>query len=912
MKNQKTCTWLTILLMAVSLAGYSPPAEAQFLKNLSKGLEKVNKAIKKVENATKGTKNSDRKTDSEKSKDTKAPESGVQSSRQANNPASSATPADAKTVAKKNKKPVLLTPYLTWDTKVLNFDIYFDNLPDISDGIFYLSETNPNLGGYTRYYSFWTVDGKRLFPPQYEQMSGSQGHPRFDSGACVMREAKKKDAPIILYTDGTTLPLSKDWKSVSPIMDGVAMVEEKAPNGDLCYFYINTKGKKIWPNLNDTYTIAEQIKTRKLGGVYIRPLKEGRRAFFDRTAKKWGFLDARGKIVIKPVYTEVRDFCGGYALTVSPTADQNKHKQAFIGMDGTEYASIPENYSSLAPIHVVTNVGNGIFAHRHFDALNTHLTVYHDVATGKELKRFAGGGTGFYDGYAFVRLEPYANEIYVINTAFNPIRMFGDPDHHINLEEVEFKDFPWYTVDHRYAINNEGYTEMYVPRSFERDGRLGQFSGDGFAKARTVFDDPSDPDKKLEYTGYVDASGRMRVVFSKNPRVKGPFEELPGPPKDSLPPIKPGPPWPGYPIPPIRPIPPVPPVLQSGDTIPVGPVGPGREALKYKVSVIASPPEGGTVYGSGEYSLGDTLRVTGKSAPGYKISEISCDRPGSYTSTFNKFVVDGDMEITCYFVKEDTIRPIDKGIFAGPLTWLEYPLKTYMELGKVDGNEYTGTSSGVMAVLTNDNKGEINVTGSDNHAAWNSNVFFAPMNVLGIMEENGKKYIRFDGGVIKYTLDVKDTTGWGFINNPFLMFAMAFDGAGQGELDPGCYRVEIVEGSPEEGEFTLGMLQRKSGKYGWIPSDDPSFVKKLPGFFTRRYDKGLPADYLAGATLKAGDAAKIQWEPSDQFFGEPSLLQSFIGALGSMYRKKVKSTVLEDYDIWQFSNDIDKHIFKPM
>ena len=75
---------------------------------------------------------------------------------------------------------------------------------------------------------------------------------------------------------------------------------------------------------------------------------------------------------------------------------------------------------------------------------------------------------------------------------------------------------------------------------------------------------------------------------------------------------------------------------------------------------------------------------------------------------------------------------------------------------------------------------------------------------------------------------------------------------------------------------------------------------------------GLPADYLAGATLKTGDTAKIQWEPSDQFFGNPSLLKSFIGALGSMYRKKVKSTVLEDYDIWQFSNDIDKHIFKPM
>lgn len=898
---------LVMLMLSASLLAYSPPAEAQFLKKLSKGLEKVNNALKKVEDATKGKKDSDKKKkDSERGKQR---QSTTQTS-QAGQIASSGPAAQApKSVPRSKKKTTTLTPYLTWNTQVLDYDPYYDALPDVSDGIFYLMEKNPKLSSVSQYYGFWTVDGKRLFPAQYEQMNGAQGHPKFDTGACIVREAQKRDAPIILYADGTTKPLSKDWKSISPFMNGVAMVEEKMPNGDLRYFYINTKAAKIWPHLNDTYTVSEQIKTLKLGGVYIRPLKEGRRAYFDRTAKRWGFLDAKGKIVIKPTYKEVRDFCGGYALTVSSTADACHSRQAFIDKDGKEYSVIPENYSSLAPLHVVSNVGNGIYVRRNFDPMNTNLAVYYDVKTGQELKRFAGGGSGFYDGRALVRTEPYDDIIYVINTNFHMVKKIGDPDHYVNLSEVEFKDFPWYTVDNRFAINNEGFKEMAVPRSFTCDGRLGQFSADGFAKTRTYFPDPKDHDKTLEYMGYVDATGRLRVVFSKESAARGPFQELPGP----KPPIEPIDTLEPEPEPPIGgPWPPNPPILGGGDTIPVGPTGPGREALKYRVTVIAKPSEGGKVYGSGEYNLGDTLRVTGTPSKGYRISEVTCDRMNTGTSTFNKFVVGGDMLITCYFVKEDTIQPINKGIFAGPLEYVEYPLKAYMQLGSVEGNQYTGGSSGVLAVMTNDNKGEINVSDTSEHAACNANVFFAPMNILGIMEDNGKKYIRFDGGVIKYTLDVKDTTGWGFINNPFIMFAMAFDGAGQGELEPGSYRVEITEGSPNEGSFTLGMLERKSGRYGWISSDDPSFAKKLPGFFIRRYDKGLPADYLAGVKFKASDASKIQWEPSENFFGQPSLFQSFAAALGSMYRKAVKTTILEDYDIYQFSNDLDKHIFKPM
>ena len=136
------------------------------------------------------------------------------------------------------------------------------------------------------------------------------------------------------------------------------------------------------------------------------------------------------------------------------------------------------------------------------------------------------------------------------------------------------------------------------------------------------------------------------------------------------------------------------------------------------------------------------------------------------------------------------------------------------------------------------------------------------MNILGIMDDNGRKYLRFDGGIIKYTLSVSDDTALGFLSNPLLKLMLAFDGRDRGELEPGAYRIEIVEGSPEDGEMTLGELQRLSARYGWINSDDESFTKRLPAFFGPKYSKGLSSDFFAGTRLSTTKPTAIQWEPS--------------------------------------------------
>jgi len=285
----------------------------------------------------------------------------------------------------------------------------------------------------------------------------------------------------------------------------------------------------------------------------------------------------------------------------------------------------------------------------------------------------------------------------------------------------------------------------------------------------------------------------------------------------------------------------------------------------------------------------------------------------SSTETFNKFVVLGDMTITCYFVKDDVVGDVPSTAMIGHMPTQPQFCRAYVELGNVDGNKFTEGSRGVAAIfVTDDNRSEIDASDKQATTSCRAKAFFVPMNILGIMDDNGRKYLRFDGGIIKYTLSVSDDTALGFLSNPLLKLMLAFDGRDRGELEPGAYRIEIVEGSPEEGAITLGELQRLSARYGWINSDDESFTKRLPAFFGPKYSKGLSSDFFAGTRLSTTKPTAIQWEPSEDFFADRSLLEQLAASLGELYRKAVKGTRLEDYDMQQFSTDLDNHVFKAL
>jgi len=113
-------------------------------------------------------------------------------------------------------------------------------------------------------------------------------------------------------------------------VDGIAMVEvrrDKRIASPCDIHYIDTKGNFIYPHLT--------MKDVDYGSLDISkpyPLRDGRRAYYDPTKNRFGYLDASGKIVIPAVYTAVHDFSEGLAATT--TVDANVKLWGYIGVDG--------------------------------------------------------------------------------------------------------------------------------------------------------------------------------------------------------------------------------------------------------------------------------------------------------------------------------------------------------------------------------------------------------------------------------------------------------------------------------------------------------------------------------------------------------------------------------------------------
>lgn len=154
-------------------------------------------------------------------------------------------------------------------------------------------------------------------------------NPTFDSRALVMQdmESKARTKPyVILYTDGTRKQLPAEWVSVTDFTDGVAMVKAVDAKYIPRCFYINIKGEEIWPHLK----VVGRSMTSLISTYPVRPLRDNRRAF--KKDGKWGFLDERGNIVIKPQFVNVRDFSEGFAGVT--TMVEGKPMVGFINQAG--------------------------------------------------------------------------------------------------------------------------------------------------------------------------------------------------------------------------------------------------------------------------------------------------------------------------------------------------------------------------------------------------------------------------------------------------------------------------------------------------------------------------------------------------------------------------------------------------
>ena len=141
-----------IFIIGTSLI-YSPDADAQFFKKLSKGLEKVNKSIEKANEFLEGNTSSAKK----KSETTPSEESTEQ-------PVVTMEKDDNVTTLDDSSwddaKPIYNTPYITSKTRFLSINEY-DKFSDVHNGIFAL-QTNTGIT------SFWKITGEQLFEAEWK------------------------------------------------------------------------------------------------------------------------------------------------------------------------------------------------------------------------------------------------------------------------------------------------------------------------------------------------------------------------------------------------------------------------------------------------------------------------------------------------------------------------------------------------------------------------------------------------------------------------------------------------------------------------------------------------------------------------------------------------------------------------
>lgn len=762
------------------------------------------------------------------------------------------------------------TPYVTDKTVYIYKKVPFSSLQPVSDGKFMLNEYNPDFG-YGSYWGSWTIDGKQIYAPEWEQFSREK--PMWDSGVCVLKDPKAK-IPVILYAERRIKEFRNNCGLVSQFVDGIAMVVESLEDGNVSY-YINPAGEKV-------YTHLEEKGFGYRAAAVVRPVKDGLRAYYSNTNQAWGYLDAAGNVVIEAKYHDVRDFANGYALVITKNGDSAGYL-AFVDKSGNEVCKPHDAsvYSVNSAYFISDTDANGVYCVSDNYGKNTS---YYNVKSQTEIYK-AYSGMAFQNGYAFLIPEGGDEGCpNVVDKAFKKVGSWSFGYGDFAYRKPAFSPYGLVTVGQKRVLDNKGNVVLVAPE----DGYIGDFCDEGYAPFSGEVKRKGD--EIVSMSGYCLSSGEIVLAFLD-----------------------------------------VDPVLVVGENPrkEPGPVIP-RDPAKYNIRVVAHPENGGTVYGSGQYEIGDTIRVTGTPAENYKLAGIVPGKLQKKTKQFNKFVVKGDGTITCYFVEDlDEQTPEVSAGYLGSLpvpqcdgSVVNVPIWLEISKDKDIKSPYGDNTYGYLAVAYNPSKmlHVFNKGTTDEELFFN--MFMVPMLVKGIYKDvfNKKTYLMLDGGEVAVGnllfKGVNEKTGKvDSFKTGMANLMLLFDGFNEVSITPARYRVEILGGNIGDESFTFGQLERLSVEHGWLPGGHEAFTVRKSGLFVRSKSAGLEAAFLADRFMvKSNERPQIWWEPTLEFYGgkidEVTLLK-YVKNLGKRYREYVSDIdMITNVNFGDFVLDVENNLLK--
>lgn len=763
------------------------------------------------------------------------------------------------------------TPYVTGKTVYIYKKVPFSALQPVSDGKFLLNEYNKDFG-YGSYWSSWTIGGKKLYAPEWEQFGRSK--PMWDSGVCVLKDPKV-GLPVILYAEGKIREFRKNCGQVSQFVDGISMVVETLEEGVVSY-YINPEGEKIYAHL-------EENELGYRATAVVRPVKDGLRAFYSNKSGAWGYLDATGNVVIEARYHDVRDFANGYALIITKNGNSAGYL-AFIDKSGNEVCKpCDTSVYSVDSAHFISDTdANGVYCVSDNYGQNTK---YYNVRSQAELYK-SYSGMGFQDGYAFLIPEGgEENRPDVVDKGFKKVGSWDFTHGDFAYRKPVFSPYGLVTIGQRRVLDNKGKVVLMAPE----DGYIGDFCDEGYAPFAGEVSRSGKEDEKVSMSGYCLPSGEIVLAFLD-----------------------------------------VDPVVVVDENPPREPTPIPRIPAKYKVKVVAHPENGGTVYGSGEYKLGDTVRVTGTPAEKFEFAGLKQTKLLKKTKQYNKFVVQGDGTVDCYFVED--IKPQDPDTTAGYLGSMPLPqydgsvvnVPIWLQISKDKDvkSPYGDNTYGYLAVAYDPSKMLHMRNNGTSEDELFFNMFMVPMLVRGIYKDvfNRKTYLMLDGGEVAVgNMMIKEksekTGKTNSFNTAMANLMLLFDGFNEVKITPARYRVEILGGDIGDDSFTFGQLERLSVEHGWLPGAHKAFTERKKGLFVRSQSAGLDAAFLADRFMvMSNKKPQIWWEPTLEFYGgkvDKETLGKYIEKLGKQYREYVSDIdMIRDFNFGDFILDLENNVLK--
>lgn len=335
-------------------------------------------------------------------------------------------------------------------------------------------------------WQFYTARGLKFTDSRWE-LPGVTARPRMTRWGMILKKSGAgSNAPYTLIKpDGSETTCPANWIYPTEFVDSLAIVGVKK-GYTITYQYITPDLKPAFPHLKPMPMRFEENNNT------TPPLSEGLRAYSTEQGgyTLWGYIDAAGKIVIEPQFTQARSFHCGRALV-----KDKEGKKYFIDMSGKKaYEPKWENYEDVSDYDSNICSGPG----PRFDQ-----TAYYDLS-GNEITTLKRG-TPFHDGYAYCQ---------VFHKDLN-----RDLVHKVGKDFAVLEAIAVKPMDFNAPI----YDELGLPHFTSRmvdggpcngqyffDYTIGHFSKEGIAPATMVTNDG-----KTTYAGFVDQAGHFVFIYSQ-------------------------------------------------------------------------------------------------------------------------------------------------------------------------------------------------------------------------------------------------------------------------------------------------------------------------------------------------------------------------------------------------------------